>query len=195
VALDALVSQTHILIQKEKTMRFASTTMALAVACGISLLFAASAQAETKVTISGTHLCCGACVKAVDKALGNISGVKHEASQGDHAIVLKADSDEAAQKAVDALAAAGFYGKVDSQTVKYKDVAAPQGNVKRLELSGVHNCCGSCNKSIKAAVATVKGVSADTAKAKESSFVVEGDFIAKDLVAAMLAAGFYVQVK
>lgn len=176
-------------------MRLLSAVTALALVLGTTVLWQGTAIAETKVTISNTHLCCGACVKAVDKALGTVNGVKHEASQGDHTITIKADNDEAAQKAVDALAMAGFYGKVDSTTVKYKDVGAPQGKVKRLEVTGVHNCCGSCNRAIKAAVGGVAGVAAETAKAKESSFVVEGDFNAKDLVTALLGAGFYVQVK
>lgn len=176
-------------------MKFSSRIISLTTLLGCCLLLASAARAESKVTISGTHLCCGACVKAVEKALGDIPGVKHEANQGGHTIALTAENDAAAQKAVDALAAAGFYGKTDSQTVKYKPIEIPSGKVKRLEVSGIHNCCGACNKAIKGAVKSVSGVTADTATPKQSTFVVEGDFSATDLVAALQSAGFHVQVK
>lgn len=171
-------------------------SIAATAALTLSTVFGANAaNADTKVTISGAHLCCGACVRAVDKAMTGLAGVKHTASQSDSTITLTAVDDASAQKAVDALAAAGFHGKTDSKTVAYKPVATPEGNVKRLEVVGVHNCCGSCNKAIKAAVKAVPGVVADTAQAKQSSFVVEGDFNASALVNSLLAAGFHVEVK
>lgn len=163
----------------------------------ISSLFLLSGigRAETKVTLSGVHLCCPACVSAVGKTLKDVSGVKGACSQTDKTITLTADNAAAAQKAIDALAAAGFHGKPDSDAVKFKPVDAPSGKVKRLEVSGVHNCCGQCTRAIKAAVGKVKGVTADTAAAKKDSFVVEGDFSASELVEALLADGFHVTVK
>lgn len=161
----------------------------------LSFVATASALAESKVTISGVHLCCPQCVSAVKKTLDGIDGVKHESNQGAKTITITAPGDDAAQKAIDALAAAGFYGKLDSKTVKYKDVATPDGKVKRLEVSEVHNCCGACTTAIKGVLGKVDGVTANTVKAKESSFVVEGDFSADALVKAMLDAGFYVKVK
>ena len=68
-----------------------------------TLLIAGAAVAETKVTVSGTHLCCGACLKAVDTTLKDMSGVKFKSDQGSKTIVITADSDEAAQKAVSEL--------------------------------------------------------------------------------------------
>src|SRR5215208_6423657 len=94
----------------------------------LSLLMAVAcsgvARAETKVTISGTHLCCGQCLKAVDATLKDLPGVKHKSSQEAKTIELTADNDAAAQKAIDALAAAGFYGQLDNDKVKYQPVAA-----------------------------------------------------------------------
>ena len=176
-------------------MRLLLKAVAVVIAWGCLTMSPAVVRAESKVTISGTHLCCGACVTAVKKALADIPGVTHEASQGDSKIVITASDDQVAQKAVDALAAAGFYGKVNSQTVKYKAIEIPEGKVKRLEVSGIHNCCGSCNRSIKEAIKSVTGVTTDTAKAKSSTFVVEGDFSAKELVDALQDSGFRVEVK
>ncbi|MGE0756561.1 MAG: cation transporter [Pirellulaceae bacterium] len=161
----------------------------------MSLLATASVSAEVTVTISKTHLCCGACVKAVDTTLKDLAGVKHESNQDEHTISLKADSLANAQKAIDALAAAGFHGKVDHPELKYKPVDAPKGKVARLEISGIHNCCGACTKAIKAALKDVEGVQADTAKPKVDSFVVEGDFSPAAAVEALLNAGFHVSVK
>jgi copper chaperone CopZ len=171
-----------------------SRIFALGVAT-VALLLVAEVRAETKVTISGTHLCCGQCVTAVNTTLKEIKGVTHKANQQAKTIELTAENDEAAQKAVNALAAAGFCGKTDSDKVKYADIAASQDAVERLEVEGVHNCCGQCTTAIKKAVTGVSGVTGTGVKAKETSFVVEGKFKPADLVKALVDAGFYVKVK
>src|SRR5262245_4115424 len=176
---------------KERSM---SRILALA-AAALTLLLVPGLRAETKVTISGTHLCCGQCLRAVDTTLKEIKGVTHKSSQEAKTIELTAESDAAAQKAVDALAAAGFYGKTNSDKVKYADVAAGQEAVERLEIEGIHNCCGQCTTAIKKAVTGVSGVSGTGIKAKETTFVVEGKFKPADLVKALLDAGFYVKIK
>jgi len=62
-------------------------------------------------------------------------------------------------------------------------------------VTGVHNCCGNCCKAIKETVKKVEGVKSDTAKPKENTFEVTGDFDAAELVKALNAAGFHVKVK
>jgi copper chaperone CopZ len=164
-----------------------------------SLLFvlalAGLVSAETKVTISNTHLCCGQCLRAVDSTLKDMAGVKHKSSQEAKTIEITAESDAAAQKAIDALAAAGFYGKLDNDKVKYKPVTTGDAAVERLEVAGVHNCCGACTNAIKKAVTSVSGVTGTSVKAKEESFAIEGNFKPADVVKALLDAGFYVEVK
>lgn len=159
------------------------------------LLGTVAVRAETKVTVSETHLCCGQCLRGVDAALKDVTGVKHKSSQDAKTIELVAENDEAAQKAVDALAAAGFYGKLDSKTVKYKTVAAPSGTVEKAEVSGLHNCCGACTTAIKKAVTSVNGVTGTNIKNKDTTFTVEGKFNAGELLDALLKAGFCAQVK
>jgi mercuric ion binding protein len=162
----------------------------------VGLLFLGrSAAAETKVTISDTHLCCGQCLRAVEATLKDMPGVKQTSSQQAKTIEIVADSDDAAQKAVDALAAAGFYGKLNNDKIKYKAVAADDAAVEKLEVSGIHNCCGQCTTAIKKAVTSVSGVSGTNIKAKDTTFAVEGKFKPGDVVKALLDAGFYVQVK
>ena len=75
------------------------------------------------------------------------------------------------------------------------DSGVTKGKVKSLTLTGVHNCCGACCKAIKGTVKKVEGVTGDTAKPKEDTFEVTGDFDAEDLVKALHAAGFHVKVK
>jgi copper chaperone CopZ len=167
----------------------------LLVGCAGLLLLGRSAVAETKVTVSDTHLCCRQCMTAVDGVLKGVSGVTYKADQGAKTIEITAENDAAAQKAVDTLADAGFYGKLNNDKIKYKPVTAGDAAVQKLELSGVHNCCGACTNAIKKAVTGVSGVTATDVKAKESSFVVEGNFKPGDVIKSLLDAGFYVQVK
>ena len=171
------------------------TLFAFATSLSFLAALAASAVAETKVTVSDTHLCCGQCLRGVDAALKDVSGVKHTSSQPDQTSEITADSDEAAQKAGDALATAGFYGKLSSDKVKYKSVPASDASVQKVELTGIHNCCGACTNAIKKAVTSVSGVSGTSIKNRETTFAVEGNFKPGDVVKALLDAGFYVQVK
>jgi copper chaperone CopZ len=167
----------------------------LSLAAGALFLTASAASAETKVTISGTHLCCPQCVKIVGETLKDVSGVTGQCNQKEGTIALSAADDATVQKAVDALAKAGFYGKTDNDKIKYKPVDAPKGKVQKLDVSGVHNCCGACTKAIKAALKDVKGVTSDNVTAKKDAFVVEGDFEPADVVKSLLDAGFYVELK
>jgi copper chaperone CopZ len=159
------------------------------------LLFARSTLAETKVTVSDTHLCCGQCLKAVDATLKDMQGVTFKSDQGAKTIEIVAENDAAAQKAIDALATAGFYGKLDNDKLKFKPVAAEGASVEKLEVSGVHNCCGQCTNTIKKAVTSVSGVNSTNVKAKDTAFAIEGKFKPGDVIKALLDAGFYVQVK
>lgn len=160
------------------------------------LMGATVAHAETKVTLTNMHLCCGACVKAVDNAVKDLEGVSVTCDRKAKSASITASDAKSAQKAVDAITAAGFHGKSDNKKVKVKDDSgAKPGKVKRLELTGVHNCCGGCNVAVKKALKAVDGVEADTAKPRSSIIVVEGNFDAQELVQSLFDAGFHVKVK
>jgi copper chaperone CopZ len=167
----------------------------LAVGVFLGLGVAPQARAEVKVTVAATHLCCGQCLRGVDAALKDVAGVKHTSNQQAKTIELVAENKEAAQKAIDALAAAGFYGKLDSDQVKFPPIPTGAETTQRLELTGIHNCCGACTSAIKAAVTAVPGVTGTDIQNRKTSFVVEGNFKPGELVQALLNAGFYVQVK
>jgi periplasmic mercuric ion binding protein len=172
-----------------------SKTLAVAGLTAV-LLMAGSARAETTVELKGTHLCCGACVRAADGILKGIEGVTAKCDAKAGTIAITAKDDAAAQKALDALAAGGFHGDTGNKALAQKDDSGvTKGKVKTLTLTGIHNCCGQCNGKIVNALKSVKGVAGNTAKPKTDTFDVTGEFEAEDVVKALMAAGFHVKVK
>jgi len=151
---------------------------------------------EIKVELRGIHLCCQGCVNAANTALMSVEGVHSRCDMENGTVTLTAKDDAAAQKALDALAAAGFYGISDNQSLVMKQVETlPAGKVKSVKVSGIHNCCGPCCDAIKQAINTVRGVTSDTAKPRVTTFAVTGDFYAGDLVRALNRAGFSALVR
>lgn len=155
-----------------------------------------ASAADTKVELKGTHLCCGQCLTAVGTIIKTVDGASAKGDQKAGTVTISAKDDATAQKALDALAAGGFHGTTDSKELKIKDDSGvTKGKVKTLTLEGVHNCCGQCNKAIVGAVGKVAGVTGNTAKVKNDSFDVTGEFDAEELVKALNAAGYHVKVK
>lgn len=171
-------------------------TRLLAAAGAVLLVTATAARADTTVELKNTHLCCGQCVKAANETLKGVDGVTGKVDAKAKTITITAKDDATAQKAIDALAAAGFHGETGNGKVTVKDDSGVKaGKVKTLTITGVHNCCGQCTKAIKAAVGKVDGVTGDTLKAKADTFEVTGDFNAEAVVKALNAAGFHAKVK
>jgi periplasmic mercuric ion binding protein len=166
-----------------------------AVACALLFGLSSAARAETTVELKGTHLCCGACVKAVNDTLKKIDGVTGKCDQKGKTVTITAKDDATAQKAIDALVEAGFSGTTNSDKVKVKEESVKEGKVKSLTVTHVHNCCGACTNAIKAAIKKVDGVKGDTVKAKADTFEVTGDFDAAALIKALNDAGFHAKVK
>lgn len=152
--------------------------------------------ADVTVTLSKMHLCCGACVKAVEGSIEKVEGASVEVDADGGTAKVTAGDAKIARKAIAAIGRAGFHGESDHQKLKMpNNSGVEEGTVKRLELVGVHNCCGGCNKAIKAAIASVKGVEADTAQPKSKTLVVEGEFDGLAVVEALNKAGFHVRAK
>ena len=115
----------------------------------VPLAVATSSKAESTLTLEKSHLCCGSCVKAANRAVES-AGAKAQIDQKADKIIITAVDDEGAQKAVDALVTAGFYGNVSGGTIK-NDAGGPAGNVKSLSVT-THNCCKKCATAINAVV-------------------------------------------
>ena len=170
-------------------------TIGLAAILGLATFSAEAALAETKVKLTNMHICCGGCTKGILKAVEGLSAVKVDVDQDNEEATITADDAASAQKAIDAIAAAGYHATVSGEGVSMPAGTAPDGKVQRLTVSNAHNCCGACTKAIQAAMKTVDGVQADTCKPRVPEFVVEGNFEAKALVAALEKVGFHVTVK
>jgi periplasmic mercuric ion binding protein len=155
-----------------------------------------STRSKFQVKLTGVHLCCQGCVNAVDAALRSVEGVNSHCDMENGTVTLTAGDAATARKALDSLAAAGFYGSTDNQDLAMRPVGEVlHGKVNSLRVSGIHNCCGPCCDAIKGAIATVDGVSGDTAKPRATTFEVTGDFHSAALVKALNDAGFSAQVK
>ena len=151
------------------------------------------------VDIKDMHLCCGGCNGAATGAL-NGGGGKDATASGKE-IKFTAANDAAAQKALDKLTAAGFWGSIDSKTLKLNDdsgtVLPPKAKpikVSSAIFKGAHNCCDGCNKALKEAIKGVEGVESEDAKAKESSFTVKGNFDPAAVIKAIHAAGYHAKL-
>ena len=155
------------------------------------LLASPSLLAESSVKLDGVHLCCKACVRGVDNALAKVDGATASCDQDAGTVVITAPDKKALRKGVNAMVRGGYYGTSNDASIKVKDFSgAKNKNVKSLTVTGLHLCCNGCVDSLEDALATVEGVSGNTAERKVESFKVMGDFNAKELFAALNNAGF-----
>src|SRR5438045_3864928 len=156
-----------------------------------SLMLAASVRAaDVSAKLTDVHLCCQSCVKGVDKAVGTVSGVTAVSDMDERTISLTGPDTATVQKAVDALVAAGYYGKSSDAGIKVNaETGVKDQKVQSLQLEDVHLCCGKCVKSVNTALSSVSGVTTNTATKGAKSFTISGDFNDKEAVAALQKAG------
>jgi mercuric ion binding protein len=170
--------------------RTASVTIGLIASLAVASWAAA---AESKVTLENTHLCCKSCVKGATQAVSAVDGAAAVCDPKTRTVTITATDAATAQKALDALEAAGFYGKATGAEIK-DDSGAPKGTVKSLTLSGIHNCCKKCTTAINDTIKKVPGAAGEIAP-KADSVTVTGDFDAGKLVEAFNDAGFHVKAE
>ncbi|MBI3877782.1 MAG: hypothetical protein HY300_17785 [Verrucomicrobia bacterium] len=170
-------------MKNSRLVSFASLIFALA------LGFTARA-ADVSVKLSGVHLCCNSCVKGVDKAIAKVSGASAQSDKDAGTVAITAPDQSTAQKAVDALVAAGYFGASSDASVKITaHTGAKDAKVQSLTVTGVHLCCGKCATAVQKAVSGVDGVKGNTAEKNVPSFEVTGDFNAKAVFTALQNAG------
>ncbi len=168
-------------------------TASLMVGLITSLAATSWVAAESKVTLENTHLCCNSCVKGATKAVSSVDGAAAICDAKAKTVTITAPDAATAQKALDALEAAGFYGKATGADLK-DDSGAPKGEVKSLTLTGIHNCCKKCTTAINSTIKTVPGAAGEI-EPKAESVTVTGDFDAGKLVQAFEDAGFHVKAE
>jgi copper chaperone CopZ len=162
---------------------FASVAIALVLPC-----FANAAEVTAKLT--DVHVCCQGCVKAVAAATGKIDGLTAIADPDESTITLTAADTATVQKGVDALVAAGYFGKSSNASIKVNaDTGAKDQKVQSLKIEGLHLCCGHFVKSVNETLSKVEGVTGNTAEKGVNSFMVTGDFNEKEVMMALQSAG------
>jgi copper chaperone CopZ len=157
----------------------------------VTAALATIARAESTVKLSNVHLCCKGCVTGVEKAVKPVSGATAACDADAGTVTLTAPDVATAQKAVDAMVAAGYFAKSEDPAIKVKDISgAKDGKATAITVSDVHLCCGKCVKGVNAALADAKGVTSNTAEKNAKSFEIKGDFNPKDVMTALEKAGF-----
>jgi len=146
--------------------------------------------ADVTVTISKTHMCCDKCVNIAQKTVAMVDGCTAVADKTAHTVVITAPDAATAQKAIDGLVKAGFYGECKDESCKVATETGAKGEqVKTLKVKGVHLCCPKCVKAVHEAVGAVSGVTGDTATKGAESFEVTGDFKDSEVFDALQKAG------
>jgi len=155
------------------------------------LALGSAAAADSSLKLTKVHLCCPSCVKGIDKAVAGLPGVSAQCDKDAGTVTVTAPDQATAQKAVDRIVDAGYFGASSDPAIKVSDKSgAPKGKLTTLKISGVHLCCGKCVTSVNEALSKVKGVKGNTAAKGADSFEVTGDFKAKPVFAALNKAGF-----
>ena len=171
------------------------TAAGSAVAAVLLAGWAAAATPDSKVEMKGLHLCCGACEGGAVKALEGTGAKNVAADKAAGTLTFMVKDAKVAQRAFDALAAAGFHGDSGVKGLGIKDDSGVKpGKVKSLKLSGVHNCCGGCTKALKAAIEKVGGVTGTDLADKATTFTVNGEFDGAELIKAINDAGYHAKL-
>ena len=76
------------------------------------------AQADVTVKLTKVHLCCTKCVNGAKKAISAVDGVTPAIDKDTQTISLTAPDLATAQKAVNALTKAGFFGVTEDTGIK-----------------------------------------------------------------------------
>lgn len=156
----------------------------------LSIALAPAALADVTVTLKDVHLCCSSCVKGVDHAVAPVTGAAADCDRDAETVTITAPDKATAQKAVNALVAAGYFGVSSDPTITLDGTSgAPAGKVQTLAVEGVHLCCKKCVVAVNEALEKVPGVKATTAAKDAKAFDVTGDFEAKAVFTALHSAG------
>lgn len=164
------------------------------------LALTASVRAETTITMTGVHNCCGSCAKGITKAGSIGEGVTIDVPEKSTTVTITSKKKGDAMKAAEAIIAAGYFGKIEGgepskSASKSTASTKPEAKMTKATVSGVHLCCKKCETAAANAVKTVPGITKSDIVAKATSFTVEGEFTKSELAAALNDAGFAGDIK
>jgi copper chaperone CopZ len=170
--------------------------MKITIAALVLALTLTARAADVTVTITDVHICCQSCVKGVAKAVADVPGLTAKADEDASTVMLTGPDTATVQKGADALVAAGFFGKSSDPAIKINaDTGAKNQTVQSIKIEGLHLCCGKCVKAVNEVLATVPGVTGNTAAKGAKSFEVTGNFNDKAVFDALQKAGLTGQEK
>jgi copper chaperone CopZ len=140
--------------------------------------------------MTGVHNCCKSCTNGIVKA-GTSVGKDITVTAEGKTVTITTKKKTDAKKAVEAIIAAGYFGKVEGEEAESKSTAAakPEAKITKATVSGVHLCCQKCANAAIAAVKNVPGITKHDIVSKAESFTVEGEFTKAELAAALNAEG------
>lgn len=164
------------------------------------MLFAVPRGQAGEVTVKKVHVCCGACVTAVKKALTDLEGISNaNADQKSKTITFVAADDAAAKRGIEALAKTGFHG---TATHGDKAVEFPKSNAKKgdkadtVTFAKVHLCCPACVKGANEALKGVKNVKGIDVSQKTGIITLTGEGIdVLEAISALNDGGFHGNLK
>lgn len=144
----------------------------------VSLTFSSAVlAADTSVTLTHVHLCCGECVRGVERSIKGIEGVTLKADKDAGTVTLAGSNKRTLQKAVNAIAAGGYFGVSDTPGIKPVARTGARGKmVHSMIVTGTHMCCGGCANAVDRAIKNTPGATSHTAKKHSVTFVVNGNF-------------------
>ena len=174
-----------------KTSKLIALVSSFSAVAFLAIAADAPAPAPVTVTLSDVHLCCGNCVNGVNAALKPLAGVTAASDQAKKTVAITAPDKATAQKAVDALLAAGYFGTSSDASIKVNaDTGAKSEKVASLEVTNVHLCCAKCVTGVQTALKGLPGYKDSNPTVKGTTFTINGDFNAKDAMTALQKAGF-----
>ncbi len=142
-------------------------------------------KGPTSVVLSGAHICCSKCQKKMESSVERYDDIKLSFNKGDETVTLIGDSGQAVEDALFKIHEAGFYGSTDHARLKMKKLGGSKKEVPEVDVTGIHNCCGKCDKALKKALKTVKGLEEHTLEKGKSSFKVTGKVTIADITKAL----------
>ena len=144
----------------------------------------------TVVVLSGAHLCCSKCEKSIEEAVARYDDIKLEIDKDAGTVTFKGETGQAVEDALFKVYEAGFYGTTDHERLKMKKPGGSTKEYEALDVTGMHICCGKCEKVVKSALKQIPGIEEDTVEKGKSSFKVSGKKITiADLNKALNEAG------
>lgn len=151
-------------------------------------------KGATSVILSGAHVCCSKCQKRIEKAVERYDDIKLVFDKGAGTVTFNGESGQAVEDALFKVHEAGFYGSTDHARLKMKKPGGSKKEVEELSVSGMHVCCGKCEKAIKSAFKDVKGIESHTMEKGKSTFAVKGEISAAEINKALNGVGLNARV-